>query len=161
MDAIELIPNTPNMDIKLIQVKEGETEYKCQIQIIKHFLQITLYFQDILKFEGNISLPKIQNQIITFEEYDINEIFEEINSLNSDDFKLEKKSNKFQLRIEFNILKRKKYLLINLNENENIEKNDLLKNISELKEIIKTKDEIIKTNNEKIKTLEDELKKYK
>lgn len=70
-------------------------------------------------------------------------------------------SNKFQLCIEFNAFKKKKFLLINLDENKNIEKNDLIKNILELKETIKTKDEIIKNNKEKIKSLENKLKQYR
>ena len=154
MEENKIILNTPNIDIKTIKIKDGENEYKCQIQIIKNFIQVNLYLEDKLKHEGNILLSKIQNQIYTFIDYNINEIYEEINILNNNNFKLIKELNKYKLKIEFNILKRKKYLIINLDENENIEKNDLIKNISELKEIIKKDKEIIKS-------LQDELKQYK
>ena len=154
MEENQIILNTPNIDIKTIKIKDGENEYKCQIQIIKNYIQVNLYLEDKLKHEGNILLSKIQNQIYTFIDYNINEIYEEINILNNNNFKLIKELNKYKLKIEFNILKRKKYLIINLDENENIEKNDLIKNISELKEIIKKDKEIIKS-------LQDELKQYK
>ena len=53
------------------------------------------------------------------------------------------------------ILRKKINLFINLNDdkNMNLNKDDLISTITELKQIIKTKDE-------KIKLLEQELKKY-
>ena len=56
MESSELESNTPNINIKTIEIQEGHNQYKCQIQIIKHFLQITLYLQEKLKYEGNIPL---------------------------------------------------------------------------------------------------------
>ena len=114
---------------------------------------ILLYINNnILKYEGNITINKIQNQIGAFNDYNINEIFEEINILNNNKFKLIKENNnKYKLKIEFIILRRKKYLYINLyNEND---KENYIKYISELKEIIKMKDE-------EIKLLKDNLNKY-
>ena len=35
MESIELTPKHPNLDIKTIQIKEGEKEYKCQIQLYR------------------------------------------------------------------------------------------------------------------------------
>ena len=154
MESSELESNTPNINIKTIEIQEGHNQYKCQIQIIKHFLQVTLYLQEKLKYEGNIPLQKIQNQICAFIDCNISEIFEEINELNNEKFIIINDLNKLYLNIEFIIFKKKKNLMINLFENENIEKNDLIKNISELKEIIKAKEE-------KIKALEDELRHYK
>ena len=66
----------------------------------------------------------------------------------NNNFKIIKENNEYKLRIKFIILRRKKYLYINLYNNNNIDKNDLIKYISELKEIIKNK-------NEKIKLLEN------
>ena len=51
--------------------------------------------------EGNISLPRIQIQITTFINYNIKEIFEEINRLNVNNYKIIKDNNKYKLRIEF------------------------------------------------------------
>ena len=62
----------------LIKSKELENEgnkYICKIQIIKNILNISLYINNnILKYEGNIALNKIQNLIGAFNEYNINEI---------------------------------------------------------------------------------------
>ena len=68
-----------------------------------------------------------------------------IKQLDNNNFKIIKeKNNKYIFRIKFIILKRKKYLYINLYNNNNMDKNDLIKYILELKEIIKNKNE--KTN---------------
>ena len=42
-------------------------------------------------YEGNIALNKIKNQIEAFNDYNINEIFEEINILNNNNFNVIKK----------------------------------------------------------------------
>ena len=142
-----------NTDIKTIEIKEGENKYKCQLQTIKDFLQISLFIGDDLKYEGNIHLSKIQNQIYAFMDYNINEFFEEINLLNPESFSIIKDDNKYKLNIEFTILRRKKYIYIDLIEKENmvLENKDLIETIFELKEIIKIKD--------KMKPLEEELNK--
>jgi len=128
-------------------------KYICKIQIIKQILNISLYINNnILKYEVNITLNKIQNQIGAFNDYNINEIFEEINILNNNNFKIIKENNnKYKLKIEFIILRRKKYLYINLYNN----KEDYIKYISELKEIIKMKDEEIKLLKDKLKKNEE------
>ena len=145
---------TPNLNIKTFEIKEGENNYKCQIQIIKNFLQVSIYLDNKLKYEGNISLQKIQNQVILFSYYNINEIYEEINLLNVDNFKIVKVDNKYEFKIKFIILRRKYILNIELEDDIILDKNELIKEISELKEIINNKDN-------KIKLLEEELKKYK
>ena len=143
---------TSNISLKNIEIENEGNKYICKIQIIKDILEISLFLNNILKYEGYITLNKIQNSIGAFIDYNINEIFEEINLLNYNNFILIKEINKYILKIKFNILRKEKYLLINLNENKNIEKDDIMKYIIELKEIIKNKDE-------KIKYLQNELKK--
>ena len=135
-----------NISLKSIEIENEGNKYICKIQLINEILNISLYLNNnILKYEGNITLNKIQNQIGAFNDYNINEIFEEINILNNNNFKIIKeKNNEYKLRIEFIILRRKKYLYIYLYNNNNIDKNDLFKYIFELKEIIKNKDEKIK-----------------
>ena len=146
--------STPNTCLKTVQIIEGQNTYKCQIQTIQDFLQVSLFIGDNLKQEGNIHITKIQNQILTYG-YNINEIFEEINALNQESFSIIKEANKDKIKIEFIILRKKKYLYIDLikEENININNNDLIKTITELKEIIKLKDE-------KIKSLEEKLNQY-
>ena len=153
---MEEISLTPNISIKTLELNEGGNNYKCQIQTIKDFLQVSLFIGDILKQEGTIHLSKIQNQVNAFNDYNINEIFEEINLLNKESFNIIKEGNKYKLKIEFTVFRKKKYVYIDLipNDNVNINKEDFVKTITELKEIIKTKDE-------KIKQLEEELKQYR
>ena len=142
-----------NLSLKLVEIENEGNKYICKIQLINEILNISLYLNNnILKYEGNIALNKIQNQIGAFNDYNINEIFEEIKILNNYNFKIIKKNNnEYKLRIKFIILRRNKYLYINL-YNNNIDKNDLIKYILELKEIIKNK-------NEKIKLLQNKLNK--
>ena len=143
-----------NISLKSIEIENERNKYICKLQLINEILNISVYLNNnILKYEGNITLNKIQNQIGAFNDYNINEIFEEINILNNNNFKIiREKNNKYKLKIKFIILRRKKYLYINLYNNNNIDKNDLIKYILELKEIIKNKDE-------KIKLLQNELNK--
>ena len=153
---MEKVILTPNKFLKVLELNEGENKFKCQIQIIKNFLQVSMFTGNILKHEGSISLYKIRNQICAFTNYNINDIFEEIILLHSDNFSLIKEANKYQLKIEFTVFRRKEYLLIDLDEYQKniLNKEDLINTITELKEIIRTKDE-------KIKSLEEELAKYK
>ena len=153
---MEEICPTPNVNIKTVDLNEGGNNYKCQIQTIKDFLQVSLFIGEIIKQDGTIHLSKIQNQISAFDDYNINEIFEEINLLSKESFNIIKEGNKYMLKIEFGVFRKKKYIYINLmtNDNVNINKDDFIKTITELKEIIKTKDE-------KIKHLEEELSQYR
>ena len=151
---------TQNILIKSIEIENEGNKYICKIQIIKQILNISLYINNnILKYEGNITLNKIQNQIGAFNDYNINEIFEEINILNNNNFILIKENNnKYKLKIEFIILRRKKYLYTKLYNDNN--KEDYIKYISELKEIIKMKDEEIKLLKDKLnKNKNEEIKK--
>ena len=100
-----------NISLKSIEIENEGNKYTCKIHLINEILNISLYLNNnILKYEGNITLNKIQNQIGAFNDYNINEIFEEINILNNNNFKIIKeKNNEYKLRIKFIILRRKKY----------------------------------------------------
>ena len=70
--------------------------------------------------------------------YNINEIFEKINLLKENCFSVNKKEDKYILKIEFVVFRKKKYLEIELANIENdIDKNNLIQTITELKQIIK------------------------
>ena len=71
----------PNTGLKTIEINEGGNGYKCQIQTIKDFIQISLFINNNIKQEGKIHISKIQNKISEFIGYNIHEIFEEINLL--------------------------------------------------------------------------------
>ena len=73
--------------IKSIEIKYGGRIYICKIEIIdEEPTNINIYLDNKLKYKGNIYLEKIQIQIKTFLDYNINEIYEEINKLNNNNF---------------------------------------------------------------------------
>ena len=148
------ISSTPNIRIKTLEINNEGNKYKCELQIIKNFIVVSLYINNEIKYEGNISLPRIQIQISTFINYNINDIFEEINILNINNFKLIKIDNKYKLKIEFIILRKINELYIELEEYNKLNKDDILKEIIQLKEIINNKDN-------QIKSLKNELNQYK
>ena len=136
---------------KSIEIEYEGRKYICKIEIIEEeLININIYLNNKLKYKGNIILEKIQIQIKAFLDYNINEIFEEISLLDNDNFAIIKENNKYKLKIKFIILRRKKYLYINLNNN--INNNEYYENI------IKEKDKIIFELNKKIKLLEEQLK---
>ena len=152
---MEQICPTPNTGIKTIEINESGNRYKCHIQTIKDFIQISLFINDNNKQEGRIHLSQIQNQIFTFMSYNINEIFEDINLLNDRSFSVIKKEDKYILKIEFIILRKKQYLEIELISN--INNNDLIQTITELKQIIKEKDNEIISLKNKLKQYEPNI----
>ena len=122
---------------KLLEIEYEGRIYICKIEIIdEELININIYLDNKIKYKGNIYLEKIQIQIKTFLDYNINEIYEEIKKLNNNNFKIIKENNKYKLKIKFIILRKKKYLYINL---YNINKKD--KEYYENK--IKEKDNII------------------
>ena len=137
---------------KSIEIEYEGRIYICKIEIIdEELININIYLDNKLKYKGNIYLENIQIQIKTFLDYNINEIFEEINKLNNNNFSIIKENNKYKLKIKFIILRRKQYLYINLNNNNNKDKEYYEK-------IIKEKDNKINELNKKIKLLEEKLK---
>ena len=45
-----------NINIKEVKVKYHKEEYICKIQVINNFLQISIFIDNLLKYEGNIHL---------------------------------------------------------------------------------------------------------
>ena len=156
MEEYEINP-TPNPigDLKIIDIQKGETQYKCNIRTIKEFLQVSLYSDNKLKHQGSIHISQIQTYLGIYN-YNIDEIFDEINLLKEDNFSIIKEMDKYKLKIEFEILRKKRYVYIDLIENENIILNQdvLIKTISQLTDIIKKKDN-------EIYSLREELNNYK
>ena len=46
MEQLE-ISSAPHLDTKTIEIKEGDIIYKCKIEIIKNFIQVLLYKDNI------------------------------------------------------------------------------------------------------------------
>ena len=146
----------PDKQLRSIEIINEGQKYICKIDIIGDLIQANIFLDTTLKFKGNIFLEKIQSQIKTFFDYNLNEIFEEINQLNSNNFSIIKENNKYKLKIEFIILRKKKNIIIDLigNQEDDNKMKDIIKNYEE---IIKEKDNIILDLKEKIKKLEELL----
>ena len=135
--------------LKSLELEIEGQKYTCNIQIIDELMQSNLFLANKLKYRGNTFLEKIQCQIKAFFDYNINEIFEEINKLNDDNFSIIKENDKYKLKIDFIILNKKRNLIVDLNENIEI--------INKYENIIKEKDEIISELKSKIEALEAKL----
>ena len=151
MEEVE-IGEKPNNKIKEIELIDGNIKYISQIQIDQEYLDISIY-NNIIKYKGKIHIINIQCQLGVLN-YTIDDIFDEINKLNNNKFKLIKNINKYKLQIEFIILNKKRNIDIELYDNINNKENEYINKINELKEIIKEKDN-------EIKLLKEELNKYK
>ena len=147
---------TPDISlVKSIELYNEGKKYICEIKIVEDLIQTNIYLDKILKYKGNIYLEKIQSQIKTFLDYNLYEIFDEIYQLEPNNFSIIKISKKYKLNIEFLILRKKKNIIIDLNEKVNDDIiNDLINNYEN---IIKEKDNIISELKEKIKNLEEKL----
>ena len=105
---------TPTL-LKIVEIKFEEQKYICKIQNIDdELIGVSVFLLNSLLYKGNIHLESIREQIITFYNYNIKEIYEEIYQLNFDDFSLTKEFNKYKLKIKFIILKKEINLLIDL-----------------------------------------------
>ena len=153
---------TPENPIRSIEINNEGKKYYCTIEMIDELIEANIFLDKKLKFKGNIFLEKIQCQIKTFLDYNIYEIFEEINQLNSNRFLLIKENNKYKLKIEFTILRKKRSIVINLNENKNkLNDNKMNDTINNYEKLLKEKDNIILELKEKIKKLEEKLNEEK
>ena len=136
---------------KLIEIEYKGRIYICKIEIIdEELININIYLNNKLKYKGSIYLENIQIQIKALLDYNINEIYEEIKYLDNKNFKIIKENNKYKLKIKFIVLRRKKYLYINLYNGNNKDK-------EYYENKIKEKDNIIYELKEKIKLLEEKL----
>ena len=132
MEEVEIQGETPNDNIKEIELIEGNTKYKCEIKkekdIYGDYLDISVYNNKI-KYNGIIHIYNIQNQLGVLN-YNIDYIYRSIDILSNNKFKLMKDNNKFRLKIELIILTQKRYIDIDLYDNIN-------NNNEYIKEIIK------------------------
>ena len=112
MEEVE-IGETPNDNIKEIELIEGNIKYKCEIKKEKDdlgdYLDISVYNNKI-KYKGIIHIYYIQYQLGVLN-FNIDNIFNSIYILNNNKFKLIKDINKYELQIELIILTQKRYIL--------------------------------------------------
>ena len=82
---------------KSMKIKFEGKKHFCQIQVIEDSIQAEITLDNKFKYKGNIFLEKIQSQIKAFLDYNIYEIYEEINQLNTNNFSIIKINNKYKL----------------------------------------------------------------
>ena len=109
MEEVE-IGETPNDNIKEIELIEGNIKYICEIKKDKDdhgdYLDISIYNNNKIKYKGCIHIYEIENKLSVLN-YNIDNIFNSIYILNNNKFKLMKDDNEYKLRIEFIILTQK------------------------------------------------------
>ncbi len=153
-----------NVCLKTIEIENEKNKYICKFQIIGKSIEAIIFLADSSLYKGSIDLEKIQEKISTFNDYSINEILEEINLLDAANFQINKDSNQNILKIKFIILRKEKFLIVNLEEDKNMKltNSDLViyyNNIIEKKDsIILELKKIIDKQEEKIKLLKEQLK---
>ena len=130
---------TEALEPKEVVIK-GENTYKYYIQIKDNmFIQVKNKDSTV---QGIISLFKIRTQINEFFDYNIIEIFEEINDLKDNNFQII--NNIFS--IKFKILKRERKIFINLVDINNNAQNRLRSDLNEFIKKRKKKLNLQKTN---------------
>ena len=153
--------------MRIVQIENEGNIYICKLQVADNSIESNIFLADSSIFKGSINLDQIITQIKNLVDFNINEIFEEIDSLDSSSFSISKDSDKYLLKIKLKIFKKEKNLLIDLEENKNINltNRDI---INYYENIIKSKDrmifklnEIIKNKDEEIKILKEQLKNNK
>ena len=107
MKELKIVQSTES-NIKVFELIEDDTKYRCEIQIDKKNLDIFIYYKNKKRYKGNIHLYCILHSL-DVHNYSIKDIFVAIYILNNNKFKLIKESDKYKLRIECNILNKKKY----------------------------------------------------
>ena len=130
---------TEALEPKEVVIK-GENTYKYYIQIKDNmFIQVKNKDSTV---QGIISLFKIRTQINEFFDYNIIEIFEEINDLKDNNFQII--NNIFS--IKFKILKRERKIFINLVDINSNAQNRLRSDLNEFIKKRKKKLNLQKTN---------------
>jgi len=164
---MEAPTSIPSNSMRIVQIENEGNTYICKLQVSNNSIEANIFLADSSMFKGNINFDQIIAQIKGFSDLNINEIFEEIDSLDSSCFSISKDSDKYILKIKIKVFRKDKYLLIDLKENKNMNltNGDL---INYYENIIKSKDrmifklnEIIKNKDEEIKILKEQLKNNK
>ena len=81
--------------LKNIDIISGDKSYSCEIKDNKdESITCKIYQDSLLKFEGKITLNEIYSTISAFKGYTMEEIFDALNDLEKDKFKLSNLSDK-------------------------------------------------------------------
>ena len=86
-----------------IEIEFNSYKFNIEIKIEANCINFFILSNNFKNFQGSLSLEEIISQISLFEDYNIQEIYEILNELNSEKFILNEYSGKYQLNIKINI----------------------------------------------------------
>ena len=109
---MEAPTSIPSNSKRIFKIENEGNIYICKLQVANNSIEANIFIADSFTFKGNINLDQIKNQIRDFIDLNINEIFEEIDSLDFSSFSISKDSDKYILKIKIKVFKKEKYLLI-------------------------------------------------
>ena len=136
---------------KEIKFSFEEHNYQCLLEAKdKEIIKIEIIEAEIPKFNQQLSLKEIYEQIRAFKEYSMEEFFSALDELTKDNISLEKSSDKYYLDFAFKILKKEKHLKIEIKE-LSISKEDIIQNLTKK----------IFNNKKRIENLINEIEKLK
>ena len=115
-----------------IEIEFNSYKFNIEIKIEANCINFFILSNNFKNFQGSLSLEEIISQISLFEDYNIQEIYEILNELNSEKFILNEYSGKYQLNIKINILKKEKILKVELVEFEKT-KDQLISDLQNIK----------------------------
>lgn len=103
--------------MKIVKITFEGKNIECHCKPEGDLIKVELFSDSFKRFEGEIPLKGIIEQIPLLEEYSLEEVYEVINEQDSENFVLKKDNDKFKLEISLVILKKKKAFYIELEEN--------------------------------------------
>ena len=101
-----------------IDVEFNSYKFNIEIKIESNYINFFILSNNYKNFKGCLSLEEIISQISLFEDYNIQETYEILKELKSENFILNENSGKYKLNIKINILKKEKILQVELIEFE-------------------------------------------
>ena len=101
--------------LKKVELKFKGNSYSCELKPETNDTIIcNIYKINLLNFEGKITLKDVYKQIIAFEDYTMEELFNILKDIEKEKFELVNSSNKYNLKILIKVLKKEKELNIPL-----------------------------------------------
>ena len=136
---------------KEIKFSFEEHNYVCILEPTdKENIKIVIKEDDLPKFNRDLNLKEIYEQIRAFNEYSIEEFFSALDELAKDNINMSKSSDKYYLDFTFKVLKKEKHLKLEINEVS-------ISNTEIIQDLLK----MTQNNEKRLKNLEKEIKKLK
>ena len=119
---------------KNVEVNFEGNFYSCELKPESNdSITCNVYLNSFLNFEGKITLKDDYAQIIAFEDYSMEELFNILKDIEKEKFELVNSSNKYNLKILIKVLKKEKELNIPLEKKSHSNKEILQYILNEVK----------------------------